>query len=152
VSWQKVQAHNNWYIDEDFLLKGMTLHNPTRLSEAIVKAYWGHWYDLAQEGQHFCFKTAKDYQEPKDGSDLDDNMEVEKPSGGGTSGDEQQEGSERTPKNCKSEEEKIAFLRALLPQSENKYHAVVTAVALLEVGVYLVVGYHLLILQCYFLE
>ena len=123
VPWGKIQAHNKWYINEDFLLRGMTFCNPNQVSEVIVKAYWSHWYDLAQAGQQFCFKSIKDYQEPKGNGDPDEGgeMEVDKPSGGEESGDEQQEGTDKTPKHCKSEEEKIAFLHALLSQSESRY-------------------------------
>lgn len=137
----------------------MTLYNPNRISEAVVKAYWAHWYDLAQEGQPFCFTRIKDYVKPKGhGNSDEEDMGEDKPSGAeGQSGDEQdkpsgeedrsgderQEGAARTPKHCKSEEEKIAFLRALLPQSETKYHSTVTAVSLLEVGIYFILDHHL---------
>lgn len=154
VPWGKVLAHNEWYIDKVFLLKGKTLFNPNQISEATIKAYWDHWYQLAQKGQEFSFKTVEDYkgEKPTDGdSDNGEPMEVDKPSGaGGSSGDEQQAGEDTTPKHCKSEGEKIAFLHALHPQSENMYHSVITAVASMKVGICLMIDYHLLISYCVF--
>ena len=127
-----------------------------RISEAIVKAYWTHWYNLAQAGQKFHFKTIKDCQpedqedqkdqEDRDGTDTVEPMEADKTSEGeGPSGDEQQDDVHITPKSCKSEVAKFAFLRSLLPQSENWYHSVVSAVACMEVRVYLVQDHHPLI-------
>ena len=54
--WKDIQEVNGWYISETFLIHGRTLSNPTRLSEKNLRAYWKHWYDLAQSGKPFTFK------------------------------------------------------------------------------------------------
>ena len=54
--WKDIQEVNGWYISETFLIHGQTLSNPTWLSEKNLRAYWKHWYDLAQSGKPFTFK------------------------------------------------------------------------------------------------
>ena len=130
--WKEISKNNEWYIDETFLLRGKKLSNPTRLSENNVRAYWRHWFHLAKSGQHFTFKKVGDYRpdnkngssEDKDDDDEEDNL----------SDDGEQEGGGGTPKNCKSDKEKISLLHSLLPQYEYKNHSLITIVASMEVG------------------
>ena len=39
-----------------FLLDRRTLENPTRLSEADLRAYWEHWFKQSESGHEFIFK------------------------------------------------------------------------------------------------
>ena len=56
VAWKGIKVAPEQYISKKFLLSGQTLENPTRLLEHNVRAYWNHWYQLAQSGHPFAFK------------------------------------------------------------------------------------------------
>lgn len=126
------------------------------MGKDLTLEFWEHWCNLAQKGDDFSFKTTRDYKEPKDGNS-DHEMVTEKEKDvmekdvrmteEDEHGDkeeeveeeeEEEEGKAKTPRQCKTEEERIGFLRSLLPQSEHFYHSVISAVVLLEVGVYLI--------------
>lgn len=124
VKWKEISNRNSWYIDESFLLDGRILCNPTRLSEGDLRAYWEHWYHLEDSGTGFTFKRVGSYNPDQD----------EKSEGPQTRDDEEEQpGEADTPRHCKSDKEKIQFLRALLGQFEKPYHSLISAIAAMEV-------------------
>ena len=66
VKWKEIASWNSWYIDENFLLDGRILCNPTQLSEMDLRAYWKHWYDLEHSGEGFTFKHVGSYNLDED--------------------------------------------------------------------------------------
>ena len=136
VKWAEVIKNNAWYINEHFLLPNIPLSNPDWFSGGDLKAYWRHWYKLAESGQHFTFKRVGDYLPEKDNSGGEEGMEE------GEGGGEQQPGTVMTPRQYGSDEERIAFLYSLLPQCEHKYHSIITILASMEVGKYILWSPH----------
>ena len=137
MKWGEIIKDNAWYIDECFLLPNRVLSNPDRFHGDEVRAFWTHWYKLAESGQHFTFKRVGNYQ-PNEG-DLDEEKGVEYDKEGGSASDEQL-GADMTPSSCKLDKEKISFLRSLLPQQEHKYHSIITTLASMEVCTYVSYG------------
>lgn len=126
-------ADNEWYIDEKFLLKTRKFYNPTRLSENSLRAYWTLWYDLENSDQPLTFKQVglKPNQLESDGrsSEAEGKGEEQEISDNG----EKQADEGEIPKSCKSEKEKLLFLRSLLPQHQRDFHSIINAVAPMEV-------------------
>lgn len=146
IWWLDIKAHNSYYLHQSFLL-GQDLSNPTRMSDWSVRAYWKHWYKLEQSGKPLSFKRVGQYREDEDTSggegldeDEEDQNQYDAKEGGentemdnGEDEGKEQPGEADTPKGCRSNEDKIKFLQSLLPEYEDSYHAVVTAVAAMEV-------------------
>ena len=100
VAWRDIQAAPRQYISSKFLLSGHTFQNPTRLPERSVKAYWNHWYTLAQSGQQFTFKTAATV-----GSDPRKQGGTSKEDAPGESQEEVAKGTERQPQDSDGTDE-----------------------------------------------
>ena len=133
MKWAGLVQNNEWYIDEKLLIFNRKLRDPSRMAETDVRAYWKHWYNLAQSGKHFMFKRVGDYK-PDEGGDSDGVKGMEDQEDD-LARDPQQPGSKDTPRHCKSDKDKISFLHSLLPQHEHKYHSIIRTLASVEVGI-----------------
>ena len=151
VPWGKIKENNSWYIDKVFLGK-REFYNPTRLPEYSVKEFWGLWYGLEQTGKPFVFKRTLDIgagdlkgggalESDRGGSDDDDAMKVDGVVTPNSGAHQQEESVVRTPNLCVSDEERVAFLRSLLPQEEYEFHSVVNAVSSMDVSVQPLCGF-----------
>jgi hypothetical protein len=151
AAWTRIKQANGWYIDKQFLLPGKTFHDPTRMPEDAIHAYWTHWYKMAQSGDSFCFTTVQPRREEVDGGGERQSEEESQPKkgdgdkDGGNSSDGDRSRREGAPKEsedeqyslmpdqCNSEEEKLAFLRSLCGD-EVDYQVVVDLVAQMRVS------------------
>ena len=59
MKWGEIIKDNAWYIDECFLLPNRVLSNPDRFRGDEVRAFWTHWYKLAESGQHFTLRGSE---------------------------------------------------------------------------------------------
>jgi hypothetical protein len=134
VKWKDVKAHNPWYISKEFLLPGKTFYNPTRMPEAAVRAYWKMWYGLAQSNTHFAFLHVGSY--PGGDSMEKESTGMKKMEVDSEDASDNDSGPKelKVPKDCRSDENKIAFLRSLLPSHFYQYHTILKSLALLEVS------------------
>jgi hypothetical protein len=145
VKWAGLAKDAEWYLGERFLVTGKKLINPTRMLEDDVRAYWRCWYKSAKSGHRLTFKTIADRRSGQDSAsdgkeDKEEDKEVEEggeEKGTNLGGDEQQPDEDITPRDCRSDKDKIAFLRSLLPQSENVYHSIISLLASMEVCMHL---------------
>ena len=132
VQWKKIEANNKWYIGGDFLLRGKTFFNPTRLHEDVLYAYWKHLYQLSRSGTSLTFKTT---HAPRL-ADQDD-FEEDEPETGEAGGhrapapgdrqdptpggrQDQTPGSRQdpTPSQCITDKQKVKFLRSMHPDNQ----------------------------------
>ena len=57
VAWKDIKAAPRQYISTRFILDRHAFNNPTHLHDCALRAYWKHWYGLAQSGHPFSFKA-----------------------------------------------------------------------------------------------
>jgi hypothetical protein len=157
VPWSSIKESTRWYIRKKFLLPNHSLNNPVRISESTLRAYWNHWYNLAQSGQPFTFKrvglpnetddgpskpaTVDSPAEPSDEEeqpkDRTRRMEVE-PAGSNTQRVASQPA--RTPNQCGIGAERFLFLRSLAGSEDKAYLEVLEMIAQRRVSVYSVIN------------
>jgi hypothetical protein len=159
VNWKSVSENPEWYISRTFLLPGKPFENQTRLGEAHLRAYWRHWFDLADSDDlEFTFKrTAPPIEGAASGSDTGgglggsaDETGAENLKQKGSNADEDsndkdaEEAGESTeeldpinppPNQCHTDEEKIKYLQSVHILDVN-YQAVVNMVAQMMVSLW----------------
>ena len=157
VPWSSIKESTRWYIRKRFLLPNHSLNNPVRISESTLRAYWDHWYNLAQSDQPFTFKRVglpnetddgpskpakvSSLAEPSDEEEQSEDgtrrMEVE-PAGSSTQRIASQ--PPRTPNQCGIGAERFLFLRSLAGSDCKAYLEVLEMIAQRRVSVYSVVN------------
>ena len=98
VMWKGITESNSWYISKEFCLYREVFGNPTCLPESTVRAFWRHWYKMAQSGNPFTFKRTSACDEDATGtSNKSTNEDFPKP--------DTSEAEKETTKKSSSEEE-----------------------------------------------
>lgn len=114
MKWSEITKDNSQYIDKSFLLDGWVFGNPTRISEADLRAFWKCWYQKQESKEPFAFKrvgTGADGSDDPDINEPEINKALKKGKGVSKESEEDQ-----TPKSLRTDEEKVAFLQSLLPR------------------------------------
>ena len=97
VMWKGITDSNSWYISKEFRLPREVFGNPTCLPESVLRAFWRHWYKLAQSGKPFTFKRTSVREEDATGSDKSTDEDLPK--------QDRSEDEKETTKESSSEEE-----------------------------------------------
>jgi hypothetical protein len=150
VAWSNIRESTSWYIHENFLLPKYPLNNPTRMSEDALRAYWSHWYKLAQSGQQFGFKRVGLPDETDDGpskptttanspvepSDDEEEQPKKQAVMAGSSKHRMPPKPAQTPAECSTSAERLLFLQSLAGDEDKMYRKVLEMLAQRRVSVF----------------